>query len=241
MKNPVVPAPGAREFPSTSWALIAGARRGTDEARRNALDLLCRRYWPPVFHFVRRAWNKPDVDARDLTQSFFLWILEGDALTRFKPERGRFRAYLKMLLRSFAANEHEAQRAVKRGGSVNTFSLDGAAIQAEFAGLSAENPEQIFDWSWRREILDRAVERARGHFGGDRAIQFQVFEEYDLVQDDAKPTYAELSARLGLSEPKVRNYLFIVRERVRSEARAELAQTVTDPEQLEEEWRALFG
>lgn len=237
------PSLGGSEFPVTSWGLILGLQGDRTTERKPALDNLCRRYWKPVFHFVRRAWSKSAEDAGDLTQAFFLWVLEGEALKRFEPDRGGFRTYLKMLLRGFSSNQHQALAALKRGGGQRILSLDEGEEQLKdfLPDARVTTPEQAFDCSWRNEILERTVERTRRWFeDSNRGLQFRVFEEYDLLPAE-KPTYAQLAERLGITESAVRNHLFEVRERLRTEIRAELSQTVADFEQLEEEWGSLFG
>ncbi len=234
---------GGADFPVTSWGLILGVQRDGTGDRRQAMEGLCRRYWKPVCHYVRRAWCRSRDDAKDLTQAFFLWLLEGDAMTRYAPEKGGFRPYLKMVLRGFAADQRDAMTALKRGGGRAALTLDdGDAPLKDFvADDAAAPPEDALDWAWRKEILERAVDRARRWFAdAGRAVQFRAFEEYDLAGGE-RPTYAAVAGRLGLRETMVRNYLFEVRERIRAEIRAELAQTVGDLQQLEDEWNALFG
>lgn len=232
------------EFPSTQWSLVAGVVSSTPGQRQQALEKLCQRYWKPVHHFIRRAWSKSPEDAKDLTQAFFLKLLEGEALRKYAPDRGGFRTYLKVLLRGFAADQHDALHALKRGGGVKVLALDGLGVplQELIPDEQAESPDRVFDWSWRKQVLERAVERVRTSCEQeDRVLQFRCFEEYDLKGEEPKPTYATVASRLGLSEGDVRNHLFTVRERLRGEIRAELSQTVCDPAQLEEEWRNLFG
>ena len=153
---------GGGEFPVTSWSLIVRLQGSSDDQRARALETLCRRYWKPVCHFIRRAWAKTPDDAKDLTQAFFLQLLEGDALRRYSPDRGGFRTYLKVILRGFAADQRDAMLALKRGGGARVFTLDddGAPLRDIVADPSAASPEQAFDWQWKKEILERAIERA---------------------------------------------------------------------------------
>jgi RNA polymerase sigma-70 factor (ECF subfamily) len=230
----------ARDFPVTSWSLIAGMKDSSTGTSRQALESLCTRYWKPVYHYVRRAWSKSSEDAKDLTQAFFMQILEGDALHRYAPERGGFRTYLKVLLRGFAADQHDAMTALKRGGGAKLLTLDAeeAPLRDLLPDAQATTPEQLFDRSWKKEVLERAVERTRQWFvSAGRERQFKAFEAYDLKEGR---TYAEVAESLGMSESDVRNHLFAVRERLRAEIRAELSQTVAAPGELEDEWRALF-
>ncbi len=235
---------GGRDFPLTQWSLIAGVQDSDTATRHRALESLCERYWKPVYHYIQGAWRKSPEDTKDLTQAFFLRVLEGDALQRYRPERGSFRTYLKVLLRGFAADQHDAMMALKRGGGVRLLPLESSPVPAEefLADPSADDPERVFDRAWKKEILERAVQRTRQWFdSAGRGAQFKAFEEYDLKETDPRPTYGEVASRLGVSESDVRNHLFSVRERLRAEIRAELSQTVSDLGQLDEEWSALFG
>src|SRR5690242_3501359 len=65
-----------RHFPETTIGFLSLLRRRTDEGRRAALEMLCARYWKPVYAYIRAGWSKSNDDAKDLTQSFFLWIQE---------------------------------------------------------------------------------------------------------------------------------------------------------------------
>jgi len=197
-----------------------------EAAKRRDLDEFCREYRERVLRFVRQAWSKTPEDAEDLTQAFFLWVLETDPLARYSPERGGFWSFIKSLLRHFCADRHDALRALKRGGAVRTFPLDRVpASEGAPAGKPAAEAEDSEDRAWRMEVLRGAVERARRWYrSSGRALQFRVFEEHDLGADGAGVTYLEVAARLGIGEGRVRNYLFGVREKVRSEVRAEISR-----------------
>jgi RNA polymerase sigma-70 factor (ECF subfamily) len=233
----------AREFPETRWSLVARMKDSATMTRREALEGLCRRYWKPVYHYARMAWSKSSEDAKDLTQAFFLSLLEGESLKRYEPSRGSFRNYLKVLLRGFSADQHGAAHALKRGGGARTFALDGgsAPFKDFLEDAQAMTPDQVFDLAWKKEIVDRALERTRDWFASvHRSHQFRAFEEYERPGAEERATYSQVAAKLGISESDVRNHLFAVRERLRSEIRAELSQTVTDLRQLDEEWNDLF-
>jgi prolyl-tRNA editing enzyme YbaK/EbsC (Cys-tRNA(Pro) deacylase) len=62
-----------------------------------------------------------------------------------------------------------------------------------------------------------------------------------LYSATARPTGAELAARLGLSPAEVEKSLYLVREDLRRELRAALAETAGDDRELEDEWRRLLG
>ncbi|MBI2900071.1 MAG: sigma-70 family RNA polymerase sigma factor [Planctomycetes bacterium] len=233
------------QFPETTWSMISRLRKSHADLRRPGLEKLSRRYWKPVYQYVRCAWAKSNEDAKDLTQTFFVWLLEGgEVLKKYEPERGGFRHYLKGLLRNFMADQRKALGRIKRGGGVRVFPLDDdlMALKELVPDSKASDPDRVFDAAWKKQILDAALARVREDFKeGDRAVQFRVFEEYDLSSPDARPTYADVAAKLGIKESDVRNHLFAVREKLRAEIRAELAETVTDSRELQDEWNALFA
>ncbi len=231
-------------FPATSWSLVQRLRDSDPAALRQGLESLCRRYWKPVYYFSRAAWSKTDDQAKDLTQDFFLWVLEGDALRRYSPEKGGFRKYLKSLLRHFEADRYDREHALKRGGGVKVLTLDGdlAPLASLLKDAAAPDPDRTFDLAWKEELLSRAIDRARQWFlSSGRVLQFRAFEEYDLADGAKGPSYAEVAQRLGVKEGDVRNWLYDVRERVRTEIRLELTQTVSNVADLDDEWKTLFG
>jgi DNA-directed RNA polymerase specialized sigma24 family protein len=231
----------ARRFPSTG----PDSERFRDPARpeyRRALEDLCRRYWKPVYYYVRLSWARSNEDAKDLTQAFFAGILEGDSLANYRSERGGFRAFLKTLLARFVGHRHEADLRLKRGGGRIVVRLDdGPALEAAVLSHRETPPSDVFDRQWLAELLRGAVDRVGAAFGaGGREAQFRVFEAHDLCDGDDPPGYAELAGRFGLRESQVRDYLSTVRREVRREIRLELERLTSDAAELEEEWKALF-
>jgi RNA polymerase sigma factor (sigma-70 family) len=232
----------ARSFPSTrmDW------ERFHDPMRPEYLSILedlCRRYWKPVYYYVRLSWAQSNEDAKDLTQAFFAWILEGEPLKSYRPERGGFRPFLKTLLSRFVGHRHEASRRLKRGGGRTPLRLeDDPGLEASVMNQRSAEPSDAFDRQWLAELMKGAIEKVGGVFRADgREIQFKVFEAHDLCDLDNPPAYAEIAARLNLRESQVRDYLATVRRAVRLEIRLELERLTGDDRELEEEWKALFA
>ncbi|HEV3029409.1 MAG TPA: sigma-70 family RNA polymerase sigma factor [Planctomycetota bacterium] len=235
--------PGGR-FPETAHDLLAGLRDPDGPGYRAALSALCRRYWKPVYTYVRTAWTKSNEDAKDLTQAYFLWLLEGNPLEKYDPARGTFRGYLKGTLRSFVGHQERALGALKRGGGATVISLEGTlpALEEIVPEARSADPEQTFEQVWIVDLVQRAVEKLRERYrsrGKEKA--FQVYEDYVLSQVHPRPTYLELAQRYGLKEREVESTLESLRQEVRREIRAELAELAPDEARLEEEWNGLFG
>lgn len=230
---------GAGSFPQTTWGLVARIRNDASQ-RQAGLEALCQRYWKPIHSYAQRAWRRGDEDTKDLTQAFFLWLIEGEVLGRYEPGRGSFRHYLKGLLRGFIRNRDAYLARLKRGGGQRHLVLDGETIDP--ADPKAETPEEAFDRAWVEALLERATEEVRSALcTGGHELRWRVFERYEFGPPGSAPTYASVAEELGLKKTDVANHLYAVRERLRSELRAQLRDTVGSQTQLEEEWRDLFG
>ena len=238
-------ADGHDAFPNTRWTEILRAKGNKTKERQESLQSLAQAYWKPIYGYCRRKWSKSIQDAEDLTQAFFLMLIQGDALKKYDPGLGRFRPYLKTLLQNFEGDRYDYLMALKRGGDRKFVSIsadDTRRLEECLADPRTPDAERMLDVAWKREVLGRAVERARHAFlSTGRQLKFQVFEARDLVSEGEPPSYEKLAARFGVKESDVRNYLFEVREQVRKEIRADLTNTVADREQLDDEFRELFG
>jgi RNA polymerase sigma factor (sigma-70 family) len=231
-------------FPETRTTLVEGLRSADPDERRKAFEALCTNYWKSVYSYVRIAWAKGNEEAKDLTQAFLLWLLEGEALDRFESERGSFRGYLKVLLRSFVGHQAAALGRLKRGGGKLTLSLDGEAMGIDrfLSESRVSDPEEAFERAWRVELLDQAIERVKSRYmEKDRAPAFGVFEDYALGTRAEKPTYEELAERYGWSVDEVRKGLSQVRQDLRQEIHAELVRLTGSDREAQDEWNALFG
>lgn len=233
---------GPQDFPQTTWGLVSKIRKAQDE-RQVALETLCKRYWRPIYCYVRRAWRKSNEDAKDVTQAFFLWLMDGEVLSRYATERSSFRFYLKGVLRNYMRNSEQALGRLKRGGDVKLLPLadEFRDLADAIPDSSAESPEEAFDRAWVDELIERATKRTQEelHKGGHE-LRYKVFEAYELGPPGSQPTYSGVAEQLGIKVSDVRNHLFAVRERLRTEIRSELRETVSSAEQLESEWRRLF-
>lgn len=233
-----------QSFPETVRDLIEGIHRGPGPHLQVALEQLCRLYWKPVYRYIRIAWARSNEDAKDLTQGFFAWLMEGDALRKYEAARGGFRTYLKVLLAGYVGDQRKADTRLKRGGGVTILPLDDPDLLSEpdvpeSRGMS---PEEWFDREWAKTLARRAIDRVRRRYENEgRESRFRIFETCDLSPGGEKPTYKEVAERLSLKATDVRNRLAEVRESVRTEIRKELSSTLSDQGLLEEEWNALFG
>jgi RNA polymerase sigma factor (sigma-70 family) len=229
-------------FATTHWTVVlAAGRRATPQADR-ALEELCRTYWYPLYAYVRRRGHTKE-DAEDLTQAFFARFLERNYLEGVSAERGRFRAFLLASLKHFLANERDKARRQKRGGQEAHLSLDWQTADTRFqlAATAEPSPDQAFDREWAVALLARVIERLRGECeAAGRGKQFTELKTF-LTAGRGALSHAAAGKALGLDEGAVRVAVHRLRKRYRQLLRDEIAQTLADPAQVDEEMRTLFG
>src|SRR5271163_4363040 len=156
--------PGRSRFPATRWTLVVAAGDPHRTEARSALVSLCENYWYPLYAYLRRR-GYPADQSQDLTQEFFMRVLEGRYLDRADPEKGRFRSFLLTSLKFFVADEEDRQRARKRGGgAVLSLELSSGEDRYQREPAHDETPERIFERRWALSVLDRVVERLRNEF-----------------------------------------------------------------------------
>jgi len=230
--------PGSSQFPTTRWTMVVAAGDPNRKEARSALVALCENYWYPLYAYLRRRGYPPD-QAQDLTQEFFMRVLEGRYLNRADPEKGRFRSFILSSLKFFVADEEDRQRARKRGGGLPVpleFSSGEERYQREPA--HDETPERIFERRWALSVLDRVVEKLRDEFvRHGRPEHFERLKVFLLGHSDAP--YAALAHELNTSEGALKVAIHRLRKRYRELFRQEIADTVADPAEVESELRFL--
>ncbi len=240
MKDP--PAPGPREFATTHWSLVVAAKpnEASRTQARKALEELCRAYWYPLYAFVRNR-GYSSSDAQDLTQSFFARLIETGGFASADPERGRFRSYLLGAMKHFLANEWHRGQAQKRGGGVTFVELDALAPEARYALEPSQSTDLDagFDREWARESIDRAMGKLRAD--SESRGKGELFEALKGCLSGEEPARGEISARLGMTEGAVKVAVHRLRQRYRGLLRAEIAETVADPSDIDDEMRYLLA
>lgn len=222
--------------------MVLTARDQDSPKSSEALEALCRTYWFPLYAFVRRQGRSPH-DAQDLTQEFFARLLEKEYLKSAAQEKGRFRTFLLVALKRFLANEWDRQHAQKRGGSSLIVPIDPELAESRFiAGPAHElQPDLLFDRQWALTLLERTMARLRDEYvSTGRAKLFELLRGC-LAKDESALPYAEIATRLNLTEAAVKMTVQRLRARYREILRAEIADTVATPEEIEEEIRHLFS
>jgi RNA polymerase sigma-70 factor (ECF subfamily) len=229
---------GAFQFPTTRWTLVVSAGGPRRKEAQSALVSLCENYWYPLYAYLRRR-GFPADQAQDLTQDFFIRVLEGRYIPQADREKGRFRSFLLTSLKFFVADEEDRQRTRKRGGGLLLpleFSSGEERYQREPA--HSETPERIFERHWALSVLDRVVDRLRDEFvQRGRPEHFERLKVFLLGQSDEP--YAGLARAMNMSESALKVAIHRLRKRYRELFRQEIADTVADPADVESELRYL--
>ena len=232
------------KFPVTNHSAIANARSEDQVARQRALDTILTSYWKPVYKYIRLKWQASNEDAKDLTQGFFANAFEKDHFANYDANKASFQTFLRTCLDGFVANERKAGSRLKRGGGMDHYSLDFAAAEDELthAVTSTINPEDYFHREWVRWMFTLAVEafRKRCEESG-RTVHFQLFERYDLNDDNSDVSYASLAHEFGLEPATVNNYLAAARREFRRIVLEKLREITATDEEFRTEARSLLG
>jgi RNA polymerase sigma-70 factor (ECF subfamily) len=216
--------------------VTAASAQGTTEARV-ALDGLYRVYCYPVYAFIRRR-GYGRQDAQDLTQDFFVYLLEKSTLVRADPQRGRFRSFLLATLDHFLAHKAERASARKRGGECQFVSLDDDSAENCYQLAARMTAEKIFEARWAAALIAAAVERLRGEL--QTAGKGHLFDAVKgILLDSEAASYQQVADKLGLSLGAIKTVIHRMRNRYRTLLREEVARTVATPGEVEEELRWL--
>jgi len=235
------PAP-ALQFATTRWSVVLAARDGESPLAAAALEQLCRRYWPPVYAFIRRRGHGA-YDAQDLTQEFFARLLQKRYLDAADPAKGKFRTLLLTAVSRFLINEQERARAGKRGGGAAHFSLDAEEAEDGYREEPSDpaTPETVYERRWAETVVATVLERLREELAaGNQGERFEALKPL-LAPGAEAPSGAEVATRLGVKESAVYSAVHRLRKRFGELLREEIAQTVRGPEEIEDELRHLMS
>jgi RNA polymerase sigma factor (sigma-70 family) len=232
-------------FATTRWSLIRiGGAAGAGSEGNEELAQLCQIYWRPIFTFIyRRGYSAQD--AQDLTQDFFLVILEGNILQSADPTRGRFRSLLIRSLKNFLIDAQVKSGTQKRGGALQFVSWEKWMAEApgqvsiSSQALATSPSDALFDFDWAAAIAMEALKRLETECEskGRRRVYSVLHRYLDTEREDI--SYQSLSDALGLPEPSVKSLLHQFRKRYRALLREEVGKTVKTEAEVKEELRYL--
>jgi len=229
-------------FATTQWTLVIAAGDPQDPESREALADLCEAYWYPLYVYLRRR-GHPQEEAEDLVQGFFTQLLAKNYIKAADRERGRFRSFLLAALKNFAANEWDKKQALKRGGGATTLSLDFETAEGRYHIEPADErtPEQAFDQGWAVAQLEQVLERMRGEASDPQAAaRFEALSGF-LTGESDDVRYKDIAKGLGMTEGAVKVAIHRLRQRFGDVLRDEVARTLADPADVDNEIRHLFA
>lgn len=201
-----------------------------------ALETVCGRYWYPIYAYLRRS-GQPAQDAEDITQMLFQRIITEDALQQVRREKGKLRTFLLSIVTQVISRKNRHQSAQKRGGNVIAFSLDEALADKAYEHELADtlDPERLFQRAWARQLLETVRTKLKDSFlRTGRAGAYQHLERYLGLEDTPGP-FAELGTQLGCNEAAARVAVFRLRKKFRELLEQEVAKTVLQPSDVQDE------
>lgn len=235
-------APSPAHFPTTRWSLVLQAGDAHAPLAQESLAELCGRYWYPLYAYIRRRGYDPE-QARDLTQDFFARALEKGLMAEADPSRGRFRSFLRTVCADFLANRRDWNQARKRGGGQTILSIDSVDAEGRYSQELADEitPVRIFDRSWALTLLGQVLDQLGREY--DEAGKAATFESLRamLSGDPEVHSYVAVAIRLNTSEGAARVAAHRLRRRYGELLRQEIAATLADPADVDDEIKALFS
>jgi DNA-directed RNA polymerase specialized sigma24 family protein len=228
-------------FDQTRWTVVLTAASQNESGATEALEHLCKIYWPPLYAFLRRRGQSPE-NAKDLTQGFFAHLLDGDRLHNVHPEKGKFRSFLLACLNNYVSVERAKSNAAKRGSGQICIPIN---ISEAETGMGIDPPELqdpalIFEKKWASVLLQFVLHTLRDEYAaGGKTEFFEVLQPF-VTGEAVRGDFAEAAARLKLSEGAARVAAARLRDEYRIKLRHEIGRTVGDDSQIDDEIRHLL-
>jgi DNA-directed RNA polymerase specialized sigma24 family protein len=228
-------------FQPTHWTLVLKAAQSNAPGAASALAELCQLYWYPLYVFARRWGRSPD-DAQDLTQGFFLQLLDKRVLTAADRQKGKFRSFLLATFQHYISGELDRARRLKRGGGCEFVSLDFQSAEGRYKQEPADKtltPEQLFDARWALTLLNRSMDLLGQEYAAQgRAATFQILKTF-VENSDTTPSYEAAARALGIGLGAAKTLIYRLRKHYTAILRQEIARTVSDAREVEPEIHAL--
>jgi RNA polymerase sigma factor (sigma-70 family) len=232
-------------FPTTRHSIVMAVRSVDLHQRQRALDVLISAYWKPVYKYIRLRWGKDNEQAKDLTQDFFVRLIEKDFLEGYDPSRAKLRTFLRVCLDRFLSNVQSSEQRLKRGGDIVFLPLDFETAEGELRQLeppSTDNVEEFFTQEWTRSLFSNALARLQKECEANgKQTHFRLLEFYDVEGGGEHLTYPQVAAQFGLKTSDVTNYLAYARREFRRTVLDSLREMTASEDEFRREARALLG
>ena len=233
---------GDARFPDTMWYMVKGAANSASPQAQAALESLCRAYWEPIYAFIRRTGKSPH-DTEDLTQRFFMHLLEDNRLQHAEPEKGKFRFFLQRSIKNFLVDDWRCKPALeKRTGGLIEIDAEQGENRYHHEPADTLDPETIFERVWARKVIDLAMARLKAEYS--LAGTSGLFDYLQSFLPDHQPlcSRAEAAERLGMTATAFDTAFHRMKKRYKELLRHEIAETLESPtkKEIEDELSALM-
>lgn len=231
---------GASQFTTTHWSVVFEAANPESPGSVEAFARLYRDYWYPIYGYIRRRGRGPH-EAEELTQGYFVSLLEHQRLRGLEGGSGRFRSFLLKALQNFLANEWDRATALKRGGGCALIPLEEVDAESRFLADPAPlEPEAGFERSWAFAVLEHAMRGLESELrAAGKDSLFETLRPHLQGDRNGRP-YSEIGAELGMTEGAVKVAVHRLRQRYGELLRAEVARTVGSEAEIAEELHHLI-
>ena len=222
--------------------MLRARDENSTQSSQQALSGFCEAYWPPLYSFLRHR-GFSSADAQDLVQGFFAHLLEQNALTRADQQKGRLRTFLLGSLQNFLYNEYDRARALKRGGGRQVVSIEEHLPEAEAAMMATAHLSDTacYDLVWASTIVSRAWQNLETAFVTEGKAEWLEELRPFVAGGSVRPLNQEgAAARLGVPIATLRTWLSRLRQRYRESLRMEVASTVSNPADVDQELQHLY-
>ena len=231
---------GTKRFPQTRWSVLLSVTDAASPKYRENLNYLVSIYWKPVYAYIRRSWNKSNEDAKDLTQGYFMNLLDYESFTKLTASKGRFRSFIKASLKNYLSQEEGFNSRQKRGGDCVQLSIDFGAADELIIPAQDSDPEEIFDTEWKQALVARSLEILKEDLAKSGKINYyEIFHEF-YYSDSESLSYDQIALKYNVSRFDVGNYLKAARSMFRKIVLTMIADYVSDGNEIDQEFRFLF-
>jgi len=234
---------GGAAFQTTHWTMVLRAgETQSDSSAQKALSNFCEAYWPPLYTFVRHRGHASS-EAQDLVQGFFAHVFEQNTLSRADREKGKLRTFLLGSFQNYLFNEYDRARALKRGGGHQILSIDEHLPEAEASMMETMHlsDSAAYDLVWASNIVKRAWQQLQNAFEAEGKTEwFEVLRPFVAGGGKTPLNQEEAAQKLGVPIATLRTWLSRLRQRYREALRTEVASTVSDPAEVDQELHYLY-
>jgi DNA-directed RNA polymerase specialized sigma24 family protein len=230
------------QFQSTHWSLVLQAGKTSHPGGYDALSKLCQTYWFPLYAFIRRE-GTDSHRAKDLTQGFFLHLLQGKLIKQAKREKGRFRSFLLTCLTNFKKDEWRKEKAAKRGGKGTIFSIDEIEAEEKYRHLPVKEPDatKTFDRAWAATVIEQVMQNLKQAYTAKGKIDLYEVLKRSLTGGLSPDSYAREAFRLEMTKETFQVHLSRFKDAFGEIVRSEISKIVDRPAEIDDEIRYLMS